>query len=86
MPKTTIHDRLVAALLARGETIVADARSTKYTVLTHSEPPPGGFFDAPTPRRQLGFYYVGKAGALRVGRTVATSRPVNEAFRYALLN
>ena len=72
MAKPTIHDRLVAALQRRGETIVTDARSTRYTVLTRK----GG--DAI-------FYYVGRAGALRVGRTVATCRPVNAAFRAQLL-
>jgi hypothetical protein len=72
MARPTIHDRLVAALQRRGETIVADARSAKYTVLT----------------RKVGdgwFYYVGPAGALRVGRTVADSRPVGAGFRARLL-
>ncbi len=56
---TTIHDRLVAALIARGETVVKGARTTKYTVVT---------------RHNGGFYYIGKAGALRIGQTIADSR------------
>lgn len=73
MAKATIHDRLVTALLAQGERIVTDARTTKYTVLTHK----GG---------EAGFYYIGKAGALRTGRTVAASRPVTSTSRDRLLN
>jgi hypothetical protein len=36
MARITIHDRLVAALQHRGEAIIADARSTRYTVLTRT--------------------------------------------------
>jgi hypothetical protein len=72
MAKTTMHDRLVAAFTARGESVVEDARTTKYTVLTRE----GG---------KAGFYYIGKAGALRAGRTVAQSRPVAAILRAQLL-
>lgn len=34
MQARTIHDRLVAALTARGERIVDDARTTRHTVVT----------------------------------------------------
>jgi hypothetical protein len=71
----TIHDRLVAALTARGETLVP-GRSTKYTVLTRTKRDTG---------ESLGFYFVGRAGALRVGRTVTESIPVPEAVRARLL-
>jgi len=77
MAKPTIHDRLVAALQRRGETIVTDARSRRYTVLTRHRQDTGD---------DTGFYYVGKAGALRVGHTVADCRPVNAAFRAQLLD
>ncbi|MBX6324333.1 MAG: hypothetical protein IRY94_21180 [Rhodospirillaceae bacterium] len=70
--RQTLHDRLVAGLEVHGWRVVEDARSTKYTVLTRD----GG---------RGGFYYVGKAGALRVGRTVAESRPVPAALRARLL-
>lgn len=76
MARPTLHDRLVAALQHRGETIVADARSTRYTVLSRTRPGTG---------ETAGFYFVGKAGALRAGRTVANSRPVNAEFRAKLL-
>lgn len=71
MATASLHDRLVAALQRRGETIVGDARSTRYTVLTRK----GGD----------GFYYVGRAGALRAGRTVAGSIPVSGRLRAMLL-
>lgn len=72
LPARTIHDRLVAALKARGGSVVEDARTTKYTVITRE----GG---------KAGFYYIGKAGALRAGRTVAESRPVAAVLRAQLL-
>jgi hypothetical protein len=77
MARTSIHDRLVAALLQRGETIVADARSTRYTVLTRTLRETGD---------PVRFYYIGKAGALRAGRSVADSRPVGADFRARLLD
>lgn len=71
MARITIHDRLVAALQHRGEAIIADARSTRYTVLTRTRRETG---------EQVGFYFVGRAG-----RTVAESRPVGADFRAKLL-
>jgi hypothetical protein len=71
----TIHDRLVAALIARGESLVPK-RSTKYTVLTRTRRDTG---------ESLGFYFVGRAGALRVGRTVTESSPVLPSVRKRLL-
>jgi hypothetical protein len=71
----TIHDRLVAALTAQGETLVPE-RSTKYTVLTRTKRDTG---------ESLGFYFVGRAGALRVGRTVTESSPVPATIRRRLL-
>jgi hypothetical protein len=72
----TIHDRLVAALTARGETLVP-GRSTKYTVLTRTKRDTG---------ESLGFYFVGRAGALRFGRTVTESIPVPVSIRKRLLS
>lgn len=37
-------------------------------------------------RAKGGFYYLGRAGALRVGRTIANSFPCSEQFREQLLN
>jgi hypothetical protein len=76
MVKATIHDRLIAALQSRGETIVSNARSTRYTVLSRTRQGTS---------ESVGFYFVGKAGALRAGRTVVDSRPVNAEFRAKLL-
>lgn len=75
MAKATLHDRLVAALLAAGERLVPDAATRRYTVLTCSHP------KAP----QGWHYYVGWAGALRVGPTVSASRAVSEDLRNSLL-
>jgi hypothetical protein len=71
----TIHDRLVAALTARSETLVP-GRSSKYTVLTRTSHETG---------QKIGFYFVGRAGALRVGRTATESIPVPAAVRARLL-
>jgi hypothetical protein len=60
----------------RAEAIIADARSTRYTVLTRTRRETG---------EQVGFYFVGRAGALRAGRTVGESRPVGADFRAKLL-
>lgn len=76
MANATVHDRLVAALQRRGETVVSGSRSTRYTVLTRTRRETG---------ERVGFYYVGKAGALRAGRTVADSHPVGADFRARLL-
>jgi hypothetical protein len=71
----TIHDRLVAALRARGETMVP-GRSSRYTVFTRTCRETG---------QKIGFYFVGRAGALRVGRTVTESIPVPATIRRRLL-
>jgi hypothetical protein len=71
----TIHDRLVAALRARGETMVP-GRSSRYTVFTRTCHETG---------QKIGFHFVGRAGALRVGRTVTKSMPVAAALRARLL-
>ena len=55
MPKPTLQQRLVEALIASGRGTVIESRSRKYITLKR---PDGKFF------------YVGKAGALRFGKTV----------------
>ncbi|WP_027443742.1 MULTISPECIES: hypothetical protein [Erythrobacter] len=75
MAKATLHDRLVAALLASGERLVPDAATQRYTVLTCSHP------KAP----QGWHYYVGRAGALRVGPSASASRAVSETLKDTLL-
>jgi hypothetical protein len=71
----TIHDRLVAALIARGESL-APKQSSKYTVLTRTKRDTG---------ESLGFYFVGRAGALRVGRKASETIPISEATKKRLL-
>jgi hypothetical protein len=71
----TIRDRLVAALTAQGETLVP-GRSSKYIVLTRTSRETG---------QKIGFYFVGRAGALRFGRTVTESIPVPVAIRRRIL-
>lgn len=66
----TIQTKLIASLKARGETIV-QSRSTKYIVFTRNRYP-GEFF------------YVGKSGALRSGKTITDSYP-NETVKRILL-
>ena len=66
----TIHDRLVAALQKLGEHVLAN-KTRKYTTMSRA----GG-----------NYYYIGKAGALRTGRTVSNSRPVSETVKRLLLD
>ena len=59
MAKQTIAQRLIAVLEKHGCERVT-ARTNKYTVLTR-------------PAKPGNFYFVGKAGALRTGKTVSSS-------------
>ena len=54
----TIQQRLIAVMKAKGYPQVTDTRTLKYVVFR---------------RNDGAFYYLGKAGALRVGHTVAGS-------------
>lgn len=76
MAKATIHDRLVAALQGHGETIVVGSRSARHTVITRTDRATGD---------SRGYYFIGKAGSLRVGRTKSESMTVNPKFRNMLL-
>ena len=69
MPKPTIAERLIAALLAQGEQIVP-GRTSKYTVLTRrpADPDQARLWNgAPY------YWFVGKNGALRSGPNVTGS-------------
>ena len=70
MPKPTLQQRLVDALIASGRGAVIESRSRKYITLKR---PDGKFF------------YVGKAGALRFGRTVSDSMAAPDDFKQRLL-
>ncbi len=70
MPKPTLQQRLVEALVASGRAAVIESRSRKYITLQR---PDGRFF------------YVGKAGALRFGKTVSDSMAAPDDFKQRLL-
>ncbi len=73
MPKETLQEKFKRALIQRGEIIVA-SKSRKYITLT---------------ARLLGdntkFFFLGKSGALRQGRTQTGSYPVTDTLRNQLL-
>ena len=70
MPKLTLQQRLVDALIASGRGAPVASRSRKYVTLKR---PDGSFF------------YVGKAGALRFGKTVSDSMAAPDEFKQRLL-
>jgi hypothetical protein len=70
MPKPTLQQRLVDALITTGRGTPVTSRSRKYVTL---ERPDGTFF------------YVGKAGALRFGKSVAESKAAPDEFKQRLL-
>jgi len=66
----TLQDKFEAALREMGETLVKE--TDRYKVFTRS-------IDTRT------FYYLGRSGALRFGRTTRDSTPCSESFRQLLL-
>lgn len=71
MAKLTLQQRLVDALVNTGRGTIVQSRSRKYVTL---ERPDGSFF------------YVGKAGALRFGKTLADSMAAPAEFKKRLLD
>jgi hypothetical protein len=67
---TTLHDRYIAALERQGLKRV-QARTRKATVLG--------------PRPDGSFYYVGRAGSIRLGKTYGGSLPISDRFKAKLL-
>jgi hypothetical protein len=70
MPKLTLQQRLIEALIATGRGTRVESRSRKYITLKR---PDGSF------------YFVGPAGALRFGKTVTASMATPEDFKRRLL-
>jgi hypothetical protein len=70
MVRITLQQRLIEALIATGRGMPVESHSRKYITLKR---PDGTFF------------YVGKAGALRYGKTVTTSIAAPEDFKRRLL-
>ena len=69
--RTTLQQQLAAAIIATGGARVEHTRVAKMQVFTH-------------PRFPEKFVYVGKAGALRVGKNRAQSIPMDN-FKASLL-
>ena len=67
------HDRFVAALKLKGCAIdpARTARSRRYTVMSHPD--------------MQDVYFIGKAGAVRRGRTAVGSLPISDAAKARLL-
>lgn len=74
----TLQERFAAALTARGEHEVP-SRSSKYRTFTRQSKGTDGL-----PRTL--FYFLGRNGALRVGRAVSDSLPCSDKFKASLLN
>jgi hypothetical protein len=70
MPKLTLQQRLVDAQVATGRGTIVPSRSRRYVTLQR---PDGSYF------------YVGKAGALRFGKSVTDSVAAPDDFRRRLL-
>jgi hypothetical protein len=70
MPRITLQQRLIEALIATARGTPVESRSRKYVTLKR---PDGTFF------------YVGKAGALRFGKTVTASIAAPDDFKQRLL-
>jgi hypothetical protein len=70
MPKPTLQQRLIEALIATARGTLIESRSRKYVTLKR---PDGSF------------YFVGKAGALRFGKTVTASVAAPDDFKRRLL-
>ena len=70
MPKPTLQQRLIDALITSGRGTLIESRSRKYVTLQR---PDGSFF------------YVGKAGALRFGKSVSDSMAAPDEFKQRLL-
>ena len=70
MKKPTLQKRLVDALVATGRGTIIESRSRRYVTLKR---PDGSFF------------YDGKAGALRFGKTVTDSMAAPDEFKQRLL-
>ena len=71
MPKPTLQQRLVDALVATGRGTIVQSRSRKSVTLEAAG--------------RNSFFYVGKAGALRFGKTVTDSVAAPDDFKRRLL-
>ena len=70
MAKRTMQQRLIDALVATGRATLVDGPSRRYVTLKRAD---GAYF------------YVGRNGALRYGRSVTASVAATDAFKQRLL-
>ncbi len=77
MPHSSLRDQYLHALVSKGESVVGH-RSSKYTVTTAK-------LAGPSKDGKPQFFYLGKAGSLRIGRTIAGSIPLSDGFKEKLL-
>ena len=70
MPKLTLQQRLVDALVTTGRGTIVPSRSCKYITLE---------------RPDKSLFYVGRNGALRFGKTVSGSMAAPDDFKRRLL-
>lgn len=71
MAKRTLQERFIEALAKEGH-IKTETKSRKFIPFRFQE-------------REGWFYYVGKSGSLRMGQTIANSRPVSRQRKDVLL-
>jgi hypothetical protein len=69
----TMQEKFAAALVARGETEVPN-RSRKYRTFTRT-----------WNGQRIGYFFLGKAGTLRVGARSSSSMPVFDADKARIL-
>lgn len=87
MPKKSMHDALVAALLARGEQEV-QTRATRYRTFSRQFSglrTADGLHEVDYSGKRVGHWFVTRGGALRVGATFAGSLSVKDTVKKALL-
>jgi hypothetical protein len=77
----TLQERFAAALETRGETLVK--KTSKYWVYTRTRAITNASFIRTS---EVTYFYLGRAGALRVGRTSSESRPVRPDLKAQLLS
>lgn len=71
MTKQTLQQQYVFAIIATGRGIVVEGRTHKYVTLRR----PDGML-----------WYVGKNGAIRLGKTVGDSTPISDCHRKVILS
>lgn len=85
----TQREAIVAALKARGEVHVEDSALSKFQKWTRTfkvTRSPDGLLQQIDPVQRPSFYYLGRKGSLRAGKTSTTSHSLHGKMRYALID